>query len=92
MGFSRFPVRRRVTSNDHYSLFQFELWLSAVNRKRRDEVLKLISQSKWRKYQTVENNGNADAIIEIKIKGNDDFSNMNTIVTKITNETIPVNS
>jgi hypothetical protein len=72
----------------NYSLFQFEIWLSAVNRKKRDEILLTISQSKWIKYKTVENNENADAIIEFKIKGINDYSDKNRIVSFITNATI----
>lgn len=72
----------------NYSLFQFEIWLSAVNRKKRTEILQLISQSKWQKYKTVENDENTDAIIELKIKGINEFSNKNRIVFLITKETI----
>jgi len=72
----------------NYSLFQFELWLSAVNRKKRNEILEIISQSKWTKYKTVQNDENTDAIIEVVIKGINDFSNKNRIVSLITKETI----
>ncbi|MGD9202264.1 MAG: hypothetical protein PVI26_11915 [Chitinispirillia bacterium] len=72
----------------NYSLFQFEIWLSAVNRKKRNEVLKIISQSKWQKYKIVQNNENTDAIIEFKIKDINEFSNKNRIVSLITKETI----
>jgi|WetSurMetagenome_2_1015567.scaffolds.fasta_scaffold176939_1 hypothetical protein len=72
----------------NYLLFQFEIWLSAVNRKKRNEVLEIISQSKWQKYKTVQNNENTDAIIEIKIKEINEFSNKNRIVSIITKETI----
>lgn len=53
----------------NYSLFRFEIWLSAVNRKKRIEVLEMISHRRWEKYDTVQNDENADAIIEIRIKG-----------------------
>jgi hypothetical protein len=72
----------------NYSLFQFEIWLSAVNRKKRNEVLEVISQSKWKKYKTVQNNENTDAIIEITIKGINEFSDKNRIIPLITKETI----
>jgi hypothetical protein len=72
----------------NYSLFQFEIWLSAVNRKKRNEVLDIINQSKWQKYKTIQNNENTDAIIEIKIKGINEFSNKNKIVSLIAKETI----
>jgi hypothetical protein len=72
----------------NYSLFQFEIWLSAVNRKKRIEVIEIISQSKWNKYKTVQNDENTDAIIEITIKGINEFSNKNRIVSLITKETI----
>jgi hypothetical protein len=72
----------------NYPLFQFEIWLSAVNRKKRDDTLKTISQSKWKKYKTVENNENTDAIIEFKIKGINDYSDKNRVVSLITNATI----
>lgn len=72
----------------NYSLFQFEIWLSAVNRKKRNDVLEVISQSKWQKYKTVQNNENTDAIIEIQIKGINEFNNKNRIVSLIKKETI----
>ena len=72
----------------NYSLFQFGIWLSAVNRKKRNEVLEVISQSKWQKYKTVQNNENDDAIIEIAIKGINEFNNKNRIISLITKETI----
>ena len=72
----------------NYSLFQFEIWLSAVNRKKRNEVLEVISQSKWKKYKTVQNNENTDAIIEITIKGINEFNDKNRIIPLITKETI----
>lgn len=57
----------------NYSSFQFEIWLSAVNRRKRKEVLDAIIVSKWRKYKTVENDANTDAIIEHKILGIDEL-------------------
>jgi hypothetical protein len=72
----------------NYSLFRFEIWLSAVNRKKRNEVLEVISQSKWQKYKTVQNDENTDAIIEIQINGINEFNNTNRIVSLITKETI----
>lgn len=72
----------------NYSLFQFEIWFSAVNRKNRNDVLEVIFQSKWQKYKTVQNNENTDAIIEIQIKGINEFNNKNRIVSLITKETI----
>ena len=72
----------------NYSMFQFEIWLSAVNRKKRNEVLEVISQSKWKKYKTVQNNENNDAIIEITIKGINEFNNKNRIISLIIKETI----
>lgn len=72
----------------NYSLFQFEIWLSAVNRKKRNDFLDIINQSKWQKYKTIQNNENTDAIIEIKIKGINEFSNKNNIVSLIAKETI----
>jgi hypothetical protein len=72
----------------NYSLFQFEIWLSSVNRKKRNEVLEIISQSKWGKYKTVKNNENTDAIIEITIKGVNEFNNKNRIISLITKETV----
>ncbi len=80
--------RLKIAIVFNYSLFQFELWLSAVNRKKRNEVLEAISQSKWQKYKTVQNNENTDAIIEIKIKGFNEFNNKNRIVSLIIKETI----
>ena len=71
----------------NYSLFQFEIWLSAINRKRRKEVLEIIANSKWNKYKTVENDANTDAIIELKINGIYEFGNKNRIVTLIAKET-----
>jgi hypothetical protein len=70
----------------NYTKFQFEIWLSAVNRKKRDELLNLIFKSKWNKYKTVENNENADAIVEFKIKGTDEFGDKNKIVSIIARE------
>jgi hypothetical protein len=72
----------------NYTLFQFEIWLSAVNRIRRDEILKTISQSKWKKYKAVEKKENADAIIELKINGISDYNDKNRIVSLIINATI----
>ena len=72
----------------NYSLFQFEIWLSAVNRKKRNEVLEVISQSKGIKYKAVQNNENTDAIIEIIIKGINEFNNKSRIVSLITKKTI----
>ena len=72
----------------NYGSFQFELWLSAVNRKRRNEVLELLSQSKWEKYKTVQSDENTDAIIEIQIKGITDYNNKNRIVSLLSKETI----
>lgn len=72
----------------NYTMFQFEIWLSAVNRKKRDEVLNSIHKSKWNKYKTIENNENPDAIIEFKINGIDDFGDKNRIVSIITKEII----
>jgi len=71
----------------NYSLFRFEIWLSAVNRKKRNEVLGAMSQSKWTKYKTVQNDENTDAIIEIAIKGSNDFGNKNRIISSIAKET-----
>ncbi|MBN2444000.1 MAG: hypothetical protein JXJ04_21740 [Spirochaetales bacterium] len=71
----------------NYSLFQFEIWLSAVNRKKRNEVLEIILKSKWNKYTTVENDENIDAIIELKIKGIIEFTNKSRIVSLIKRET-----
>lgn len=72
----------------NYHLFQFELWLSAVNRKKRNEILEIISKSKWNRYKTVEDNENTDAIIELKIKGIDEFGNKNRIVSIVAKETV----
>jgi hypothetical protein len=72
----------------NYSLFQFEIWLSAINRKKRKEVIEIISNSKWIKYETVENDENTDAIIEFKINGINEFDNKNRILSIITKETI----
>lgn len=72
----------------NYSLFRFELWLSAINRKKRTEVLAIMSQSKWKKYKTVENDGNTDALIERAIKGIDDFNDRSGIASLITKESI----
>jgi len=72
----------------NYTVFQFEIWLSAVNRKKRNDILEIISQSKWIKYKTVQNNENTDAIIEIKITDINDFSNKDRIVSLITKETV----
>jgi len=72
----------------NYSLFQFEIWLSAVNRKKRDDVVEMLSHSKWQKYKPVQNNENTDAIIEIKINGIKNYNNKNRIVSLITKETI----
>jgi hypothetical protein len=72
----------------NYSLFQFEIWLSAVNRKKRNEVLEVITQSKGIKYKAVQNNENTDAIIEIRIKGINEFNNKSRIVSLITKKTI----
>ncbi len=72
----------------NYSAFRFEIWLSTVNRNKRKEVIKKITQSKWKKYKTVENDLNTDAIIELIINGVDEFGNKNRIVSLITKETI----
>ncbi len=71
----------------NYSLFQFEIWLSAINRKKRKEVIEIILNSKWNKYKTVENDENTDAIIELKIKGINEFGNKSRIVSLIKKET-----
>jgi hypothetical protein len=71
----------------NYSSFQFEIWLSAINRKRRKEVLEIIANSKWNKYKTVENDANTDAIIVLVIKGINEFGNKSGIVTLIAKET-----
>ncbi|MBP7461589.1 MAG: hypothetical protein KBA26_09900 [Candidatus Delongbacteria bacterium] len=70
----------------NYSSFQFEIWLSAVNRQKRKEFIDIITRSSWKKYKPVENDENTDAIIDITIKGIDDFSNKNGVVTIIANQ------
>jgi len=72
----------------NYSAFLFEIWLSAINRRKRKEMLEIISGSEWKKYDTVKNDENADAIIEYKIRGIDDFQNKSKIISLITKETI----
>jgi len=72
----------------NYSSFQFEIWLSAINRKKRKEVLEIITNSKWKKYKTVENDENTDAIIELKIHGITKFDNKSKIISLIKKETV----
>jgi len=71
----------------NYSLFRFEIWLSAVNRKKRAEVLALLSKCKRDTFKTVADNENTDAIIEREIKGIRDFGNKSRIVSLIAKET-----
>ncbi len=72
----------------NYVPFQFEIWLCAINRKTRKEILEIITNSKWNKYKTVENEGNNDAIIELKIQGMNEFDNKTKIVSLISKETV----
>lgn len=72
----------------NYYQFQFEVWLSAINRKKRKEVLEIITNSKWKKFKTIENDENTDAIIELKIKRISDFIDKSKIVSIIMDETI----
>lgn len=88
------PVTTEMLNNNglkiavvfNYSLFQFEIWLSAINRQKRIEVLEMISKRQWKKYKTVQNNGNPDAIIEKVLKGVNDFNNKQNIVSRIAKE------
>lgn len=72
----------------NYSSFQFEIWLSAVNRTKRNELLNLISHSTWNTYKTVENNENTDAIIEYKLPKITNYENFSEVVNTLSNETI----
>ncbi len=57
----------------NYTSFQFEIWLSAVNRKKREEVFQQLSVKKWKKYKLVNIEENADAIIEYPVKSIDNL-------------------
>ncbi len=72
----------------NYSPFQFEIWLSAINRKKRKEILEIITNSNWKKYKIVENDENTDAIIELKIQGIDEYTHKSEIVSLISKETV----
>lgn len=71
----------------NYTLFQFEIWLSAVNRKRREDVINVLSHSNWKKYKLVKIDENADAIIEHIVRGIDDFGEKGAVVSLIVKET-----
>lgn len=72
----------------NYASFQFEIWLSAVNRKKREEVLPLFSDKKLKKYKIVKIEENADAIIEHPVKGIDDFGKKDAVVSTIVKVTM----
>lgn len=70
----------------NYDHFQFEIWLSSINRNRRKEFLEIINNKKFKKFKTVENNRNEDAIIEYCIEDIKDFNNKEKIISMISKE------
>jgi len=71
----------------NYSSFQFELWLSAVNRRRRLEVREKLKGSTWNRCEMAASDRNPDAIIEFKVRGISEFGDRNRIVASLAKET-----
>jgi hypothetical protein len=70
----------------NYTLFQFEIWLSSINRKRRREVIKIISNKQWKNCKI--SSSNEDAIIEVIIDEIKDYKGLEKIVELLKEKTI----
>jgi hypothetical protein len=71
-----------------YASFGFELWLSAVNRKKRMDMLAVLADAAISGYTPVGRDANTDAIIEHKPAGLDDLGNRKQVVSRLGKETL----
>lgn len=72
----------------NYEVFQFEIWLSAINRKKRQDILVKMDRLQWHAELRTQNDENLDAIIVMPVTQISDFNIQNTIVQLLFQNTI----
>lgn len=80
------PLKRRdlkVAIVFNYDAFRFEAWLAARNRKVQRQYWELFRDSHWAEYRVVTPAGGIDSIIECDLAKDFDFSDPNTLTSRI---------
>lgn len=72
----------------NYEKFDFEVWLSAVNKNVLMEYWYLIKDKNWDKYKIVKPGKGIDFILHYNIVENPDFSNLDELTKKIEKGTL----
>jgi hypothetical protein len=71
-----------------YDTFRFEVWLAAKNKKIQTRYWELIKESGWYKYNIVPTTKGIDAIIEVILVNDPDFSDLDALTKQIERGTL----
>jgi hypothetical protein len=66
-----------------HEAFRFEAWLAGANKQVQAEYWNLIKASGWNQYRLVPSIKGADAIIEVVVAGEPDFSDLDGLSRQI---------
>ena len=71
-----------------HETFQFEVWLAGYNKQIQKSYWKLFKESGWTKHRIASTMQGVDSIIECTLVENPDFSDLDTLTSKIERATL----